>query len=220
MLLLLIKTCMGADCNPVCSFQEGQALAELLTPGWTLSSAPLCYELRSLKKFISLDLHPVYFLVEAPSSHQLPSQGAKAIRQQWKRNTIVFTFNSLGLMPWTSYGICPEDGYKKHERLTKEQSPTFRVLALLTAELITWLAPWKKISPGSPCGTSLVWGSLSWARAGAAAKLHQSQIYTRRWRSYEAPLTQKLMFLWAAGLSAHCLWRKGKKTPDQCMLMN
>lgn len=219
MLLLLIKTCMGADCNPVCSFQEGQALAELLTPGWTLSSAPLCYELRSLKKFITLDLHPVYFLVEGPSSHQLPSQGAKAIRQQWKRNTTVFTFHSLGLMPWSSCGICSEDGYKKHERLTKQQSLTFRVLAWLWAELIPWLAPWKKISPGSPCGTSLGWCEEAWADPGQE---QQQNCTNPRFTpgdggTLKLPWPKSWCFY---GLSAHCLWKKGKKTPDQCMLMN
>lgn len=161
--------------------------AELLTLGWTLSFAALCYELRSLKKFISLDLHPVYFLLEGPPSHQLLSQGAKAIRQQWKRNTTVFTFNSLGLMPWTSYEICCEDGYKNMSDWQKSrESPCqgagmavsrAHLLAGPIQENVPWVTLWDI--------TGLLWASLGWPRAGAAAKLHQSQVYTRKWRSYE-----------------------------------
>jgi len=45
-----------------------------------------------LKRFISLDLDPSGFIVMGPSSRQLSAQRAKAIRNQWKRNTTVFTF--------------------------------------------------------------------------------------------------------------------------------
>lgn len=82
-------------------FQEGQVLAKLLTLGWTLLFASLCYEMGSLKRFISLDLDPVGFIVVGPSSHQVSSQRAKAIRKQWKRNTTVFTF--LIVLAW-----CPD----------------------------------------------------------------------------------------------------------------
>ena len=73
-------------------FQEGQVLAKLLPLGRTLLFASLCYEMGSLKRFISLDLDPASFIVMGPSSHQLSSQRAKGIRKQWKRNTAVFTF--------------------------------------------------------------------------------------------------------------------------------
>lgn len=197
--------------------------AELLTLGWTLSFAALCYELRSLKKFISLDLHPVYFLLEGPPSHQLLSRGAKAIRQQWKRNTTVFTFNSLGLMPWTSYEICCEDGYKKHEWLTKEQRVSLSGC---------WDGSEQSSSPGWPHSRKFPlghpvrhhWAAVS--KPGLTQGRSSSKIapipglHQEMEELWSPPLTQKLIFLCTAGLSAHWLWKKGKKTPDQCMPMN
>lgn len=128
-------------------FQEGQVLAKLLTLGWTLLFASLCYEKGSLKRFISLDLDPVGFIVMGPSSHQVSSQRAKAIRKQWKRNTTVFTF--LIVLAW-----CPDFLWnplwgwlwKTQEWLTKEwrvwvSDVGFAVmLARQWPKLLTWLA--------------------------------------------------------------------------------
>lgn len=181
-------------------FQEGQVLAKLLTLGWTLHFASLCYEMGFLKRFISLYLDPAGFIAIGPSLHQLSSQRAKAIRKQWERNTTVFTF--LIALAW-----CPDFLWnllwgwllKTQEWLTKEWRVSLsgrgfaHTLAWQWSKLITWLAvpvpavtsP-LKIFPWIPCETQQ-WvgvGKPEMSQGQDEQQFGTNSRDTGKWRNY------------------------------------
>lgn len=162
----------------------------------------------SLKRFISLNLDPAGFIVTGPSSHQLSSQRAKAIRKQWKRNTTVFTFLIV-------LAQCPDFPWKllwgcllKMQGWLRKERRVFRVTGLPSQ----WPSSGQNPSPAavpvsahistqdkillwvSACNTAEDEYGEAWAvpETGGPTIWHQSQRYCQM-EDYHS-LTQKWTF--------------------------
>lgn len=182
MLLLSIKTSTGADCNPECSF-PGRASISWAPNSWMNSlfcSIVLWMEVS--EKVYQSRFTPSLFPGGGPLLTSSAFSGGRGIRQQWKETLLYLHLIALAWCPELPMESAVRMAVKTRSDWQKNTESQGSGMAVSRAhhragpdkENFPWVTLWD--IPG------LVWGSLSWLRAG---KLHQSQIYTRKWRNCE-----------------------------------